>query len=470
MRQPIASGYAPSARIETIRNDIAGAFSMKNRTLARAFAVVGIASLAMTACSRGEGGETDVAEEEMETAEVVTTDCEPAQATARATKDTAPLKIGTLLPETGTLAFLGPPMVAGVQVAVNEVNEAGGVLAQPVQLIPGDSGDTTTDTANTTVDRELAGGADVIVGAASSAVSLKVIDKITSAGVVMFSPANTSDQFVCYPDKGQYFRTAPTDVLQAQALAQLITEDGAQRVAILTLNDPYGTGLAANTVKNLEAAGIASDQIKKIIYDPNAQSFNAEVDQVKEFNPDAVAVIGFEESAKILTRMHEVGIGPSDGTLVYGTDGNMGNALGEGVAPGLVKGMKGTTPLSELSPDFEARLRAANPGLIDVNYAGEAYDAVIISALAAEQGGSTAGVDIAANINAVTQGGDVCTSFAQCAALIREGKDIDYDGVTGKLAFDPAGEPSVASYGSLEFDENNKLNTKDYLIVEAIEN
>ena len=441
---------------------------MKNRTLARAFAVVGAASLALTACSSGDGGETVAAEETEGTAEVVTTDCQPAQATAGAAKDTAPLKIGTLLPETGTLAFLGPPMVAGVQVAVNEVNEAGGVLAQPVQLIPGDSGDTTTDTATSTVDRELAGGADVIVGAASSAVSLKVIDKITSAGVVMFSPANTSDQFVCYPDKGQYFRTAPTDVLQAQALAQLITEDGAQRVAILTLNDPYGTGLAANTVKNLEAAGIA-DQIKKIIYDPNAQSFNAEVDQVKEFNPDAVAVIGFEESAKILTRMHEVGIGPSDGTLVYGTDGNMGNALGEGVAPGLVKGMKGTTPLSELSPDFEARLRAANPGLIDVNYAGEAYDAVIISALAAEQGGSTAGVDIAANINAVTQGGDMCTSFAQCAALIREGKDIDYDGATGKLAFGPAGEPSVASYGSLEFDENNKLNTKDYLIVEAIE-
>ena len=87
---------------------------MKNRTLARAFAVVGIASLAMTACSREEGGETVVGEEETEAAEVVTTDCQPAQATAGAAKDTAPLKIGTLLPETGTLAFLGPPMVAGV--------------------------------------------------------------------------------------------------------------------------------------------------------------------------------------------------------------------------------------------------------------------------------------------------------------------------------------------------------------------
>ncbi len=442
---------------------------MKNRTLARGLAVVGIASLAMTACSSQDGGETVVAEEQTETTDVVTTDCQPAQATAGATKDTAPLKIGTLLPETGSLAFLGPPEIAGVQVAVKENNETGGVLGQPVALVTGDSGDTTTDTANTTVDRELAEGVDVIVGAASSAVTLKVIDKIASAGVVQFSPANTSDQFVCYSDKGQYFRTAPTDVLQAQALAQLITEDGAQRVAILALNEPYGTGLAANTVGDLETAGIASDQIKKIIYDPNAQSFNAEVDQVKEFNPDAIAVIGFEESAKILTRMHEVGIGPTDGKLVYGTDGNMGNALGEAVAPGLLKGMKGTTPLTEISTGFKDRLLAADPGLIDFNYAGESYDAVVISALAAEKAGSTAGVDIAANINDVTQIGDKCTAFAQCIALIKEGKDIDYDGVTGELSFGPAGEPSIASYGSLEFDENNKLidPPANYIIVKS---
>ncbi|MGV0718507.1 ABC transporter substrate-binding protein [Mycolicibacterium sp. XJ662] len=440
---------------------------MKNRTLARAFAAAGIASLAVAGCSSGETSEDSAAEGDAQgTAEVVTTDCDPPQATAGPTPDTSPMKIGTLLPETGTLSFLGPPEIAAVQVAVTEVNEAGGVLGQPVGLVTGDSGDTTTDTANVTVDRELAEGVDVIVGAASSAVSLKVIDKITSAGVVMFSPANTSDQFVCYPDRGLYFRTAPTDVLQAQALAQLITQDGAQRVVVLALNDPYGTGLATNAVNNLETAGIGSDQIKKIIYDPNAQSFNAEVDQIKEFNPDAVAVIGFEESAKILTRMHEVGIGPSDGMFVYGTDGNMGNALGEGVAPGLLTGMKGTTPLTEISPEFRERLLAVNPALVDFNYAGEAYDAVVISALAAEQAGSTAGVDIGANINAVTRDGTKCTTFVQCRDLIAAGEDIDYDGVTGQLAFGPAGEPSIGSYGSLEFDADNKMQTTDYIVVE----
>ncbi len=389
----------------------------------------------------------------------------PGAGQAGATPSTEALRIGTLLPDTGSLSFLGPPMVAGTQLGVNDVNAAGGVLGQPVQLIPGDSGDTTTDTANTTVDRELAAGTQVIVGAASSSVSLKVIDKIASAGVVMFSPANTSDQFVCYPDKGMYFRTAPTDVLQAQAVAQLISDDGGQRVAIMALNDPYGTGLADNIEKNLIDSGVPSDQIEKIIYDPNAQSFNSEVDQVKNFNPDAVALVGFEESAKIITRMHEVGIGPSDGMAMYGVDGNMGNALGESVAKPLLDTMQGTTPLTDVGAAFQDRLKAVNPSLIDFNYAGESYDAVVISALAAEQAKSTAGTDIAANINSVTEGGTKCTSYVECLPLVKAGTDIDYDGITGELDFNDSGEPSIGSYGKLKFGPENTLTTEGFVVV-----
>ncbi|MBT0565188.1 ABC transporter substrate-binding protein [Williamsia sp. CHRR-6] len=383
-------------------------------------------------------------------------DCAPDVATPGPVS-TGPLKVGTLLPATGSLAFLGPPEFAGVKLAVKDINEAGGVLGKPVEEITGDSGDTTTDTASATVDREIAGGAQVIVGAASSSVSLKVIDKIATAGVVMFSPANTSAQFTCYKDKGQYFRTAPSDTLQGQALAQTIAADGVQRLSILALNDPYGTGLADNAIKNLEAAGIPSDQIQKIIYDPNAQSFNAEIDKVKNFNPDGIAVIGFDESAKIINRMHEVGIGPTDGKSVYGVDGNMGNALGEAVGKGLLKGMKGTTPLTNTGKDFQERLKSVDPKLVDFNYGGESYDATVISALAAAQAKSTNGRSIAAEINKVTSGGTKCTDYKACLDLVNKGTDIDYDGITGTLDFNSAGEPSIGSYGILEFDKDNKL-------------
>ena len=136
------------------------------------------------------------------------------------------LKIGTLLPETGSLAFLGPPEIAGVKVAIDEINEAGGVLGKDVESTFSDSGDTSTDIASTSVDRLLSENVDAIVGAASSSVTLSVIDKVIGAGVTMFSPANTSSTLSTYEDKGLYFRDAPPDIIQGKVLAEVLAEDG----------------------------------------------------------------------------------------------------------------------------------------------------------------------------------------------------------------------------------------------------
>lgn len=236
------------------------------------------------------------------------------------------LKIGTILPETGSLAFLGPPEFAGVDLAASEINALGGVLGKPIVIDHGDSGDTSTDIANTTVDRLLAANVDAIIGAASSGVTNTVIDKITAAGVVQFSPANTSKAFSTYADKGLYFRDAPSDILQGQVLGEVIANDGHATVGILALDDPYGTGLAEDLTAALEASGI--EVVQTIIYDPGAQTFDGQVQDMVSADPDAIVVIGFDESSRILSTMVEQGIGPRD-KAVYGVDGNMGNALGE---------------------------------------------------------------------------------------------------------------------------------------------
>jgi len=235
------------------------------------------------------------------------------------------LKIGTLLPVTGSLAFLGPPEIAGVNLAIAEINAGGGVLGKPVELSEGDSGDT-PEFANATVDRLLGENVDAVVGAAASGISLSVIDKIAGAGIVQFSPANTSDKLTLYADKGLYFRVAPPDLLQGAAIAKLVADDGATNVAIIARNDAYGTGLAEVVQKTLEAAGITVS-VKKI-YEPDAGTFDAEVNEIVAASPDAVVVIGFEESSKILRTMVENGAGPKD-LDVYGCDGNIGNGLGE---------------------------------------------------------------------------------------------------------------------------------------------
>jgi ABC-type branched-subunit amino acid transport system substrate-binding protein len=236
------------------------------------------------------------------------------------------LVIGTILPQTGSLAFLGPPEFAGFDLAISDINAAGGVLGQPVTGIKGDSGDATTDTANQTVDRLLSQNVDAIIGAASSGVSLTVIDKITGAGVVQFSPANTSKKLSDYPDKGLYFRTAPSDILQGAVIGGVIADDGNATVGIIARNDAYGTGLLDDSKKALADAGVKV--VAEKVYDEKAQTFDAEVDEIAAADPDAILVIGFDESSRILTTMVEKGVGPTK-KAVYGVDGNMGNALGE---------------------------------------------------------------------------------------------------------------------------------------------
>jgi branched-chain amino acid transport system substrate-binding protein len=103
---------------------------------------------------------------------------------------------------------------------------------------------------------------------------------------------------------------------------------------------------------------------------------------------------------------------------------------------------------------------------VDINYAGEAYDAVIIVALAAERAKSTKGVDIASEINGITKDGEKCTSFRQCRDIIDSGGNPDYDGVTGTLDFTSAGERSVGSYAILKFNAQNMLeNNVQYRVV-----
>jgi Periplasmic binding protein len=220
------------------------------------------------------------------------------------------LTVGTLLPQSGDLAFLGPPEFAGVDLAVKDINDAGGVNGNPVKQIKADSGDGTPNIAPSEADKLLRGGADVVVGAASSSVSLSVIDRITAAGVAQISPANTSTAFDSYADNGLYFRTAPSDVLQGQVMASTVIGDGKQNLAILARQDSYGEALADNVKNFFEQAGgtVVSFQL----YDPNAATFSAEVQKIASEDPDAIVLISFDETKKIVPELIKAGLGQGD--------------------------------------------------------------------------------------------------------------------------------------------------------------
>jgi len=376
-----------------------------------------------------------------------TTEEEPAGPTEQLT-----LKVGTILPQSGALAFLGPPEEAGVALAVQEINEAD--LGITVEAVYRDSGDTTTDTATVSVTDLLSQDVTAIIGAASSGVSLTVIDQIVAAGVVQFSPANTSPTFTEYDDNGLYWRNAPSDLLQGEVLGNLIAEDGAATLGMIVLNDAYGTGLAAALRATFEAAG--GEVVAEELFNEGDTSFDAQVSALTAAAPDAIAVITFDQAKVVVPAL--VGAGYPGGQL-YFVDGNLSDYSADFEA-GLIEGAKGTLPGLDISSlgNFQDRLLEVDPDLTDFSYAAESYDAVIIIALAALAAGSTAGVDIAAKLQEVSGGsgdGEKCTDFASCAQIIADGGVIDYDGASGPITFNEAGDPTEATIGIYQYGADN---------------
>jgi hypothetical protein len=418
---------------------------IRTTPLWRSVAVVGVASLALAACGGDDDDEGDTTGGGEPTAPEATGD--------------GTLALGTLLPQTGSLAFLGPPEFAGVDLAVEEINAAGGVLGEQVTITHTDSGDTSTDIASQSVDRLLGEGVDAIIGAASSGVTSTVIDAVTQSDTVMFSPANTSPDFTDYPDNGLYFRTAPSDVLQGRVMGDLVISDGYANVGIMALQDPYGEGLAENVQISVEEGGgtIAGEPI---IYDPNAANYTTEVTDMASRNPDAIVLIGFAETLTMIPELINQGIGPQDVPL-YFVDGNLSN-YGDQLPAGTLDGNKGTLPGAETTGDFQARLLEVDPALGDFSYAPESYDAAILIALAAVAAEDDGGPSIGARLVDISKEGEKCTTFEECVGLLEDGEDIDYDGASGPVEFSDVGDPTQATIGIYQYGPDNTYTNLEY--------
>ncbi len=402
------------------------------------------AALVLSACGGGSSdeGSSDASSDESQSADFPEGD--------------GVLTVGALLPQTGDLAFLGPPEFAGVDLAIQDINEAGGVLGQDVVGVKADSGDGTPDIASASVDELFAKDVDVIVGAAASGVSVSVIDKITGAGVVQFSPANTAAGFDTYDDGGLYFRTAPSDALQGKVLAQTAIDDGFSNVAIMARQDFYGEGLADQAETSLEDGG--ATVADKVLYAADAQNFTAEVNQIAATQPDALILVAFEETTKIIPQLIAKGIGPQDIQL-YFVDGNLADYSDENFD---LAGVKGTLPVSgDPDPGFNDRLLEIDPKLKDFSYGPQSYDAVVISALAAIAAENDNGEAVGSQIIDVTREGTECSTFEECAQLLEDGEDINYEGVSGPTDMNDTGSPAAGTIGVNEYKKGNTYEQVD---------
>ena len=256
---------------------------------------------------------------------------------------------------------------------------------------------------------------DAIIGAAASGVSVSVIDKITSAGVVHFSPANTAAGFDTYEDNGLYFRTAPSDRLQGQVLADLAAADGYTNIAIMARQDFYGEGLAEQVRTTFEEKGGTVSEF--LLYSADAENFTAEVNKIAAAKPEALVLVAFEETTKIIPQLIAKGVGPQD-LQIYFVDGNTADYSAEKFD---LTGVKGTIPVpAELDPSFNDQLLDDRPQAEGL----QLRPAVLrrhrsSSRWRPSRPDSDNGEAIGAEIVDVTREGTQCSSFEECAAAAR---------------------------------------------------
>jgi len=366
------------------------------------------------------------------------------------------LKLGSLLPQTGSLSFLGPPMESGVGLAVSEINEADAGIT--IDLTAEDEGDTDTKAYETSITKLQGADVTAIIGAAASGVSKLILDGNVSAGILQISASNTSPDFTAWDDEGLYFRTAPSDLLQGEVLGNLIAEDQAKTLGIIYQNDAYGTGLNDAITTTFEGTG--GEVVSSVSFNVGDAQFDAQVESIKAENPDAVAIVSFDQFKTIAPLLVNAGISADKFYLV---DGNLSD-YGDEISVSL-EGAQGTKAGPALADDFTDRLQTywtgeGNPEVKDFTYAAEAYDAVVLVALASLAAGSTEGADIAAKMQEVSGGsgdGEKCTSFAECAKIINDGGTADYDGYSGDVTFDENGDPQGASIGIYKYAADNMI-------------
>ena len=351
----------------------------------------------------------------------------PSTTTTTVPKGDKTLVIGQLAPLTGPIATIAPSFVAPVKLAVDDMNAAAGVLGRPVQLSVVDDGSTVA-TGRAGFEQLVTGGADAIIGPSSSEIAADLAPDLERRHVVMCSGSNTAGALSSISSGGYYFRTAPGDRLQADAMAALLVRDGRKDPVVIAPRDTYGLPFGTAIVGALRRG---HTQARLVTFAPDGAA--AAVTRALAKDPDAVVLVGYPDgTAPVLQALVQAGKGPN-GFPVYGTDGLQDADLGAKVDPAhpaVVAGLRGTTPAgvpARPGDPFSAGMLQAG---VEPFFSASTYDCTILVGLAAVAAGSDDATAIREHFAANLEGKRSCDAFAACAQLLATGATIHYSGAS----------------------------------------
>ena len=335
------------------------------------------------------------------------------------------LLIGTAGSVTGQYAIFGEQMVRGAEMAVADINAAGGVLGKQLVLEIGDDSceaKQAVAVANQMVNK----GVAFVAGHFCSSTSIPASEVYYEEGILQISPASTNPLLT---EQGyeNVFRTCGRDDQQGLVAGNFLARVfPGQRIAILHDKTAYGKGLADETKKALNAAGV--EEALYEAYTAGEKDYTALVSKLKAEEIDVIYLGGYHTEAGLIVRQADSqGL---DATLVSG-DALVTEEFWS------ITGDAGEGTLFSFSPDpteneaaAEVVARFMEQGYKPEGYTLYTYAAIQVFAQAAEAAGST-----------------------EIDALVEQMRTLTFDTVLGELTFDGKGDVALPGYVFYEWTD-----------------
>ncbi|WP_331724405.1 branched-chain amino acid ABC transporter substrate-binding protein (plasmid) [Streptomyces longwoodensis] len=301
--------------------------------------------------------------------------------------DSGTIKLGMLAPLTGSSAAIGPYMKHGAQLAVDEINAAGGVDGRKLSLTVEDEA-CDPKTAAAGAAKLVSASIDISVGGYCSSATLPTLSIFGKTNIPMLIPAANSADLVAQK-RNNVFLINGTGIQQAEAAARFIKESGSKSVALIDDNTSYSADITKRTDKNLRADGVRVAEHQAVT--AGESDYSGAVNAVLKAKADFVYWTGYyQEGGLLIKQLKAAGyrgrIMVADGSV----DAKLIQIAGKHNAQGVFATMTQTPQTIPGGQSWVAKYKkkfGSEPG----PYSTQAYDAVRVAAEAVKKAGTTDG-------------------------------------------------------------------------------
>ena len=332
--------------------------------------------------------------------------------------------IGGIGPVTGAAAAYGISVMNGAQLAVDEINAAGGINGYQVEFISADDEHDAEKSVNAYNDLKDK-GMQMLLGTVTSAPCIAVGGEAANDNMFLLTPSGSAVDCIAYENA---FRVCFSDPAQGAKSAQFIGEhELAAKVGIIyDSSDPYSTGIMESFVA--EAANQGIEIVSNEAFSDNRTDFSAQLNKAKDAGAELVFLpFYYQEAALVLKQASDMDYAPK----FFGCDGMDGILTVENFDTSLAEGLMLLTPFTpnaedEMTQNFVAAYEEAYDGLVPIQFGADAYDGIYAIKAALEDAGATPDMSVS----------DLCEALKVSMG------NITVEGLTGTITWDAAtGEP-----------------------------